>query len=100
MEIIAQYPGCCGTAMHDEAGRASGAGNLTKHCTARAKRQLSKSTGMVSQTTKVVRAILGERCFRREAVVHPACKWKDDQFGIRLGEGVLGRSPRKPSHQC
>jgi len=41
-------------------GRVSGAGSLQKHCTARAKRQLSKSTRVVIQPTMIVRAIFGE----------------------------------------
>jgi hypothetical protein len=46
--------------MRDEAGRVSGAGSLPMHCAARTKRQLSKSTGVVSQPTMTVRAIFGE----------------------------------------
>jgi hypothetical protein len=39
-------------AMRDEAGRVSGAGNLLKHFAARAKRQLSKFTRVVSQPSR------------------------------------------------
>jgi hypothetical protein len=46
--------------MRDEAGRDCGAGSLQKHCAARAKRQLSKSTRVVIQPTMIVRAIFGE----------------------------------------
>jgi hypothetical protein len=46
--------------MRDEAGRICGAGSLQKHCAARAKRQLSKSTRVVIQPTMIVRAIFGE----------------------------------------
>jgi hypothetical protein len=46
--------------MRDEAGRVSGAAGLPRHCAARTKRQLSKSTGVVSQPTVTVRAIFGE----------------------------------------
>jgi hypothetical protein len=38
----------------------SGAGSLQKHCAARAKQQLSKSTRVVIQPTMIVRAIFGE----------------------------------------
>jgi hypothetical protein len=46
--------------MRDEAGCVSGAGSLPKHCAARTKGQLSKSTGVVSQPIMTVRAIFGE----------------------------------------
>ena len=59
MAIVAQYASCRGVAMRGEAGRVSGAGSLPMHCAARTKRQLSKSTGVVSQPTMTVRAIFG-----------------------------------------
>jgi hypothetical protein len=90
MEIVARCGSCLG--IRDEAGRVSGAGSLQKHCAARAKRQLSKSTRVVIQPTMIVRAIFGEGPLL--ALFGSGSPMRDVRCWGKIGSGQRGANRR------